>query len=133
MAITYPIDCDTPRKRTEWLYRAQEKLRNIHNGMYVIKQYGITAQQWQNGINLSAFEECHGDETVVMPDILKAKYYPDYVIEDPPGTFRISEETMQMFIKEDFTPRQMRIGDQVCIQRALLKISAVWDMDAGEI
>ena len=31
MTIKYPTDCDTSCKRAEYLYRAQELLRDLHN------------------------------------------------------------------------------------------------------
>lgn len=46
MPLKFPLDCDSPRRRTEYCYRAIELLRLIHNGMGRWYREGLTQNQW---------------------------------------------------------------------------------------
>lgn len=107
MAISYPVDCDSPRKKTEWLYRAQELLRLIHNGFSKWYHEGLTQTQYDK-----------------FPQKVKLKY---------PYKTQIVEEVFSQFITDDFMPRSNKICTQINIQRRLLKESIVWTIDVGDI
>lgn len=106
--IVYPEDCNTPGKRTEYLYRAQELLRDLHNYF----------SEWSH----------EGGKIKVqydtIPKALKDKY---------PHRPELSETDLKKFMEEDFTPRSNKICQEICIQRASLKSSTAWSIDIGDI
>lgn len=107
MAITYPLDCDTPRKRTEYVYRAQELLRRVHNGFSKWFHEGLTEVQYN-----------------LFPLKVKNKY---------PYVPQISQEDWDRFKQEDFEPRSNKVCQAICVQRAYLKESVEWTIDVGDI
>ena len=108
MAIKYPTDCDLPSKRTEYLYRAQELLRELHNYFSAWLHEGkLTETQHKN-----------------LPKTISTKY---------PHESKLSERDLKKFMDEDFTPRSDKICQEICVQRALLKSSSIWSIDIGEI
>jgi len=108
MTIKYPTNCDSPSKRTEYLYRAQELLRELHNYF----------SDWSHKGELTETQH----ET--LPKTISAKY---------PHESKLSETDIKKFMDEDFTPRSDKICQEICIQRALLKSSSAWFIDIGEI
>lgn len=104
--MKYPLDCDSPRRRTEFLYRAQEELRLLHNAFSKWLHEGLTKEQYG-----------------LLPEIVKSKYL--YVSKLP-------KLEWDRFQEEDFTPRSDRICQEICVQRALLKKS-LWSVDLGDM
>lgn len=107
MALIYPATCDSPRRKTEFLYRAQELLRLVHNGFSEWLHEGLTKEQYN-----------------LFPEKIKTKYsYTD----------KLSKADWDKFQKEDFTPRSDKIGQEICVQRAELKKSTAFSIDIGDI
>jgi len=46
MPLSFPVDCDTPRRRVEYCYLAQDKLRLLHNVMGQWYREGIPRNLW---------------------------------------------------------------------------------------
>lgn len=107
MTITYPADCDNSRKRTEYVYRAQELLRLVHNGFSKWLHEGLTETQYNK-----------------FPIKVKTKY---------PYVPMLSESDWNKFRNEDFMPRSDKICQEICVQRTILKESTEWSIDVGEI
>ena len=57
MTVTFPGDCTTDASRMAWCYRAQEKLRLIHNGM---------GKWYKTGLSEDAYNQ--------FPNKIKSKY-----------------------------------------------------------
>ena len=107
MAINYPIDCDSPRKKTEWLYRAQELLRLLHNAFSKWLHEGLTQVQYDK-----------------LPQKVKSKY---------PYKPQLTKEDWDKFYREDFRLRNDKICAQIGIQRAQLKQSTIWAIEVEGI
>ena len=123
MAITYPIDCDTSAKKTEWIYAAQELLRHIHNLFSYWLHNSITQAQYNNP-PLPVVPENLRPMVRTAFTYLKSKY---------PFKVQLTQMDWDKFIDEDFTPRSRKISGQIGIQRALLKNSVKWTINIGEI
>lgn len=108
MAINYPVNCDSSRKKTEFLYKAQEDLRLLHNIFSKWLHEGLTRKEYEG-----------------IPDILKKKY--------PFVDLKLSKINWDRFQKEDFTSRSNKICQEICVQRAVLKSSTAWPIDIGAI
>ena len=106
MALMYPQDCDSPRKRTEFLYKAQETLRLLHNIYSKWLHKGLTEEEYN-----------------WLPEKIRDKY--SYVPN-------LSETDFAKFKDKVFTPKSDRICQEICVQRALLKTSD-WSIDLGDI
>lgn len=105
--MKYPIGCDIPRRKTEYLYKAQEDLRLLHNVFSSWHHKGEMTLDQYNG----------------LPKIFKAKY-----IHVP----NLPKLALDKFMNEDFTPRSDKICQGICVQRAALK-KADWVIDIGDI
>lgn len=105
--IKYPLLCITAAQKTAWLYRAQEKLQNLHNVFVKWREDELTSAEWN-----------------ALPSRIKLIY---------PPVNRISADTQKKFLEEEFMPRSERICNQITTQRAILKSSTKWNMDVGEI
>lgn len=124
MAITYPPDCDTPAKRTEWLCRAQELLRFVHNIFSYWFHNEITQKQYDNPpLPPEVDEQAEGLVRAVFTK-LKNKY---------PYKLQLAQEDWDRFYREDFRPRSDKICTQINIQRSQLKQSTNWPIDIGDI
>lgn len=107
MALTFPIDCDTPAKRTEYCYRAQELLRRLHNGMGKWYKEGLTQTQWNK-----------------FPQKIKNRY---------PYAAQLSQADWGDFRNNVFEPIQHRIIEKLLTQRTLLSESITWSIDVEDI
>lgn len=107
MAIKYPVDCDSPRKKTEWLYRAQELLRLLHN---------IFGKWYREGLTQVQYDK--------LPQKIKDKY--SYKVQ-------LAESKWKQFLNEDFEPRSQKISNQICVQREQLKQSNTWSIEVGNV
>lgn len=105
--VRFPINCDMPRRKTEYLYRSQELLRILHNGFSKWLHNGLTEEQYN-----------------LFPNKVKTKY--SYVA-------KLSNADWDKFQKEDFYPRSNKINQAICEERAFLKNSTNWSIDIGEI
>lgn len=123
MAITYPVDCDTPAKKTEWLYRAQELLRHFHNLFGYWSQHEISQQQYDNP-PLPDVDEQGRQLLRTVFNYIKAKY---------PYTPQLSQEDWNRFLEEDYDPRKERVITQILLQRAQLKASTTWEVKIEDI
>lgn len=117
MSIQYPIDCDSPAKRTEYLYRAQELLRSLHNSFSKWLHEGLSEEEFN-----------------MLPGKIKSKYpYKEFNIEVEPNIFRLSQRGWDLFYKEDFMARSNKLSGEICEQRDMLKASVNYSIDIGEI
>lgn len=124
MAITYSVDCDTPAKKTEWLYRAQELLRFIHNLFSYWFHNEITQVQYDNPPLPDEVDEQAKQLVRVAFARLKNKY---------PYKPQLTQEDWDKFLKEDFRPRNNKICTQINIQRRQFHKSTTWSIDIGNI
>ena len=76
--MKYPADCDSPRKKTEYLYRALEKLRLLHNVFVEWREVGLTKARYNE-----------------LPAAIKANF---------PHKNKIDLDTQKEFLREDFEP-----------------------------
>jgi len=106
MALRFPVDCDSPRRRTEYCYRAQELLRLIHNGMGRWYKVGLTQSQWDK-----------------FPQKVKNRYpYKPQLAKDQWDDFtRLFEEF------------ENKIIAPLLANRELLKQSTNWTVDVDNI
>lgn len=123
MAITYPIDCDTPAKRTEWLYAAQELLRHVHNLFSYWFHNQVTQQQYDHPPLPDVPASLHPAIRRIFA-YLKSKY---------PYRPQLDQADWDRFYREDFRPRQDKICTQINIQRWQLKGSTEWNPDVENI
>jgi len=107
MALVWPVDCDTPAKRTEYCYRAQELIRLIHNGMGKWYREGLTEAQWNN-----------------FPQKIKTRY---------PYVAYLSRADWYDFTSTLFEPIHNRIVEKLLQQRALLFDSTTWSIAVEDI
>ena len=107
MPLTFPVDCDSPRRRTEYCYRAQELLRLIHNGMGRWLREGLTVQQWQR-----------------FPQRLKNRY---------PYKPQLSKAEWEDFETNVFERIGSRITQVLLNNRQQLKESMTWGIDVTGI
>ena len=98
----YPDDCASPRRRTEYLYKIQENLRQLHNTFVTWRDEGIPEGVWAG-----------------FPEPIRKTYR---------YRFQIDMQTWQKFHDEDFMPRSEKIGEEICIQRKAFKEDAVRDI-----
>ena len=106
MGIKYPTDCNMPRRKTEFLYKAQENLRLLHNVFSKWLHKGLAEEEYNR-----------------LPEKIRNKY--SYVS-------KLSEADFAKFKDEVFTPKSDKICQEICVQRALLK-SSDWSIDLGDI
>ena len=107
MAISYPTDCDSPRRRLEYLYRAQELLRLFHNVFSRWRRTGLTQTQYNK-----------------LPAKIKNKY---------PYKPQLTQGDILSFLADDFEPRSQKICSQINIQRGVLKQSTHWTPKVEDI
>lgn len=105
--MQYPIDCDTPRRRTEFCYACQEKLRWLHNAMWYWLNTDVTQVQWGK-----------------LPLRIRNRYvYKPRLTRQEWEDYR---DNIEQKIDE-------RIVTGILQNRAWLKISNKWSIDIGEI
>lgn len=105
--MKYPIDCNIPRRKTEFLYKAQEELRLLHNVFSKWLHKGLTTEEYEK-----------------LPKKFRDKYF--YIKKLP-------QIDWDRFQKEDFNSRSDKICQEICMQRAEFKKSTQWPIDIGEI
>ena len=123
MAIIYPVDCDTPAKKTEWLYAAQELLRHIHNFFSYWHHNQITQVQYDNPPLPNV--------PLLLRPMVKTAF--TYLKNKYPFKVQLAQADWDKFIEEDFTPRSRKISGQIGIQRAALKNSIEWTIKVNDI
>lgn len=102
-----PEDCDSPGKRTEYLYIAQEQLRILHNLFGKWLKKGLTIKEYNS-----------------IPDNIKSQF--KYVE-------KISQGVFDKFVNSEFTLRSFAITKQLGVEKELLKKSSSWTVDPGKI
>jgi len=106
MPLTFPVDCDSPRRRTEYCYRAQELLRLVHNGMGRWYREGLTETQWGK-----------------FPQRVKNRY---------PYKPQLTEEDWRDFVSL-FGRLNHKVAVKLLESRDQLKESIAWAIDVNEI
>ena len=104
--MKYPGDCNTARRRTEFLYKAQEALRLLYNVFSKWLHEGLAEEEYN-----------------LLSEKIRDRY--SYGL-------KLSEADFAKFKNEVFTPKSDKICQEICVQRALLKTSD-WFVDLGEI
>ena len=109
MAIIYPVDCDSPRRRIEFCHSMIAKMRKLHNFMGKWTKGELTQVQYDK-----------------LPTVIKTNYsfitypvLPQSLFDDFKATY--------------FAPKEKKIIDKLHENKALLEISAVWTQDMDEI
>lgn len=105
--ITFPIDCKTPAKRTEYAYRAQELLRLLHNVMGKWYKEGISKPLWDR-----------------LPSKIQNKY---------PYKPQLTEAEWRGFLRDLFEPASNRFIRAILTQRALLQKSTTWQISEDDL
>ena len=105
--LEFPPDCDTPAKRTEYCYRAQELLRQLHNGMGQWYREGLTFAQWEK-----------------LPQRIKDRY---------PYKTKLSQAEWDEFTSNVFEPINTRIVERLLGNRELLFQSKTWEIHVEDI
>lgn len=107
MALTFPPDCETPAKRTEYCYRAQELLRRLHNVMGAWYREGIAQTKYDK-----------------LPLKIKNRYA---------YTPRLSEAAWLDFTADVFEPISRRITEKLLENRQHLFDSTTWAINVEDI
>lgn len=107
MPLTFPIDCDTPAKRTEYCYRAQELLRWLHNAMWYWHNIEVAEAQWAK-----------------LPNRLRNRY--PYKAQLPENEWVDYKKNVEQIIED-------KITDAMLENRAWLQLSNAWSIDIGEL
>lgn len=105
--LEFPPDCDTPAKRTEYCYRAQELLRELHNTMGRWYREGLTEEQWSE-----------------FPQKIKNRY---------PYKPQLSQDEWDEFLENVFEPISHRIAQGILNNRELLFQSQTWTINVEDI
>jgi len=105
--LTFPVNCDTPRKRTEYCYRAEELLRLLHNVIGTWYREGITETKWNK-----------------LPQKIKNRY---------PYKSQLSENEWADFRYNIFNPISTKISNGITSNRQLLKASTEWSINVEDI
>ncbi len=105
--MIYPSDCDTPAKRTEYGYRAQELLRILHNTMGQWCREGIAQTLWEQ-----------------LPQRIKNRY---------PYSPQLSQGQWNDFQISIFEPISEKIISIILENRALLKQSVAWSISVEDL
>jgi hypothetical protein len=105
--MNFPVGCDTPAQRTEFLYCAQEKLQRLHNFMRLWYKEGITQQQWMK-----------------LPKRVQNKY--SYKPQ-------LTETEFRDFQNNVFEPINDRVVGSIGQLREQLKQSTQWEIDIEEL
>jgi len=106
MPLVFPANCNSPRERTEYCYRAQELLRLVHNGMGKWYREGLTESQWDK-----------------FPNRLKNRY---------PYKAQLTKKDWDEF-GDLFYKLSSKITEKLLENRELLKQSVAWTIDVDEI
>lgn len=107
MPLNWPVDCTTPRRRVEFCYCAQEKLRKLHNFMHAWRTSGKTEAQWDN-----------------LPTKVKNRYpYSEFLTDAQMADFR---DTI-------FTIIEKKVIAKLLVNRQFLLDSIEWTPDLDEI
>jgi hypothetical protein len=105
--MNYPGDCKTPIDKTEFLYCALEKLRELHNKFVDWHEIGLSQTEYDA--------------------------FPQEIKDAFPYKPVISTTIHKLFIKEEFMPRSEEINNEICTARneikEVAKVSKRWDID----
>jgi len=104
---TFPVDCVTPAQKTEYAYRCQELLRQLHNVMGTWYREGIPLELWDR-----------------LPTRVKVRY---------PYRRQLPQEQWKDFLATVFDPMSNKIADVICAQRGLLKASTTWAINIEDM
>ena len=107
MAITYPINCVTPGDKLEWLTRAKELIKNIHNAFNVWHRNGLTLTQYNK--------------------------FPQKVRNNFAYAPKISDSEWDRFNQDFLEPLNSKICNQLGIQRAAGSVSTRWTIKIEDI
>lgn len=107
MALIFPDDCDNPRKRLAYCYRAQELLRRIHNVMGKWYREGLTQTQWDR-----------------LPAKLKNKY---------PYKAQLTQAEWDDFTNNIFEKISSRIINKLLHNRELVSQAETWQINVEDI
>jgi len=118
--LRFPVDCDTPAKRTEYCYRVQELLRQRHN------------QEWEDGGYKTAIATLNAEyekdsKTIAAEDIPARQEKLQADIEIAVASFRQWQQDWHEEEKEGV------VTAALLENRALLKQSTAWDIDIEAI
>ena len=128
MALQYPVDCDTPRKRIQFLLRFQYVLRIVHNGFGKWLNSGVSLTKYNDMVHALAHflqkTEYPGQTVENLETQIKAKY---------PYVAQISETVWRQFLTEDFYPRHFLINSKIPGLRGQLRELLEWSEQIDEI
>lgn len=154
MALTYSTTCNSPRRKTEFLYRAQEELRLLHNIFSKWLHEGLTEAEYaQIPLKLKEKypfkehivwyelipEEDHREVAIAGDQIIEADIINQPEVALHPECYRrldvprLLKSVWDKFQKEDFNSRSDKICQEICVQRVELKKSTEWSIDIGDV
>ena len=161
MTMEYPLTCDSARKKTEYLYKAQEELRILHNIFSKWLHEGLSKEEYEQipeGIRVKYPYDVYNEwiEPVIStgePAIAYNEWSEPVISTSGPaiagdgeiqfdtvfepvilkeGYWGLSEANFSKFKNEIFNPKSNAICQEICVQRAELKHSN-WAVNLEEI
>lgn len=106
MALTYPVDCDTPQERIEYLCILQSKLSLLRAFFTEWRDIGKTQVQYNK-----------------LPAKVRARFGYTQIL--PFSEFK-------RFCKEIWSPLRWKTEYQIRVQESILRASTTWTPDINE-
>ena len=130
--INFPIDCDTPRRRTEYCYRAEELLRRLHNHMgwwyrgfdFLRDAEGKLVRDSEGKVILDHKAPWTSVQYNKLPQKIKDRY---------PYKERMAKGERDDFEMNVFEPISNRITEKLLQNRELLFQSTNWTINVEDI
>ncbi len=107
--LSFPVECDSPRKRFEYSQRTLKLLLNLHNSFVAWRDVGIDFDTWNA--------------------------FPARIKDAWPYKDKITQSEFRNFFREDFETRLHTVFNSIATEKANLEKSNEWDndIDLGEI
>lgn len=130
--INFPIDCDTPRRRTEYCYRAEELLRRLHNHMgwwyrgfdFLRDAEGRLVRDPDGKVILDLNAPWTQTQYNHLPQKLKNRY---------PYQTQLPQAEWDDFRRNVFEPISQRIAEKLLENREFLFQSTNWTINVEDI
>ena len=121
--IKFPTDCLTDQQRYAYCYRAQERVRIVHNIVGRWYKVGITEAQYDNGGNLPDAAYDGGTVFVRLPVLIKN------LVNGGDYKAQLTETEWNQFKTHIYEPLQSVITAQLLKYRKKVREAATWSPD----
>jgi len=118
MAISYPTECDSPRRRIEYLFALMEVLRHVHNLMSYWYHNPITQVQYDN--------PPLPDVPLPLRPVVRTAF--TFLKNKYPFKVQLTDADWKEFDQVDYMPRLHKICTQIAIQKNDLKNSTTYNV-----